>query len=324
MYQWFLFIILAMSFVTAASSPAVEIEVVRTLGADGDDIFLHNPMSVQIAEDGTWFMINAGECQVLHLDSNWELINSFGRCGEGPGEFENPRGMVLYKGEVWVFGMARITVYGQDGEFRRSLVPGLQYQAVTLLDGRLAAVMGAGNLSSAFLTDEGTVEEAFGTSCSDDFFESFKACRNQQILPCDEGRCLLLNPISGKVWLIDDQGEVAWEKNLVTLEENAHMSESDDGETVTLSVSFLTGNASLSPKGNYWFTIPSEEEDGPTSLRVTDGQLNRLREDIVLPDEINGYEVFFTPDGLVGLVSTGESVVHLCRIDLIIPDAERN
>lgn len=316
MYRWFSLMTLAMLLAAATTCLSVEVEVVRTLGADGDDLFLHNPMSVQLAEDGTWFMINAGECQVLHLDADWELLNSFGRCGEGPGEFENPRGMVLYRGEVWVFGMARITVYGQDGEFRRSLVPGLQYQAVTLLNGRLAAVMGAGDLSAAFLTDEGTVKEAFGTSCPEDFFESFKACRNQQILPSDEGRCLLLNPISGKVWLIDDQGEVAWEKSLVTLDEKTQMSKSDDGETITLSVSFLTGNAGLSPEGNYWFTIPSEEEDGPTSIRVTDGQLNRLGEDIVLPDEINGFEVFFTPDGLVGLVSTGESVVHLCRIGL--------
>ncbi len=315
MYRWFSFIALVIFLTAASTCLAVELEVVRTLGTDGDDLFLHNPMSVLAAKDGTWFMINAGECQVLHLDVDWELLNSFGRCGEGPGEFENPRGMVLYGDEVWVFGMARITVYGQDGEFRRSLVPGVQYQAVTLLDGRLAAVMGAGDLSAAFLTDEGTVEEVFGTSCSEDFFESFKACRNQQILPSAEGRCLLLNPISGKVWLIDDRGEVAWEKNLVTLEENAQMSESDDGETVTLSVSFLTGNAGLSPKGNYWFTIPSEEEDGPTRIRVTDGQLNRLGEDIVLPDEINGFEVFFTSEGLVGLVSTGESVVHLCRIE---------
>ncbi len=316
MYRWISFIALMVLLSTATACLSVEVVVVRTLGADGDDLFLHNPMSVQAAEDGTWYLINAGECQVLHLDADWELINSFGRCGEGPGEFESPRGMVLYQNEVWVFGMARITVYGLDGEFLRSLVPGLQYQAVTLLNGRLAAIMGAGDLSAAFLTDEGTVEEAFGTTCSEDFFESFKACRNQQILPSVEGRCLLLNPISGKVWMIDNQGEVAWEKDLVKLEENAQMSESDGGETITLTVSFLTGNAGLSPKGNYWFTIPSEEENGAMSIRVTDGQLNRLGEDIVLPDDINGYEVFFTPDGLVGLVSTGESVVHLCRVEM--------
>ena len=308
--------VLSICLTSAISGLAAEIEIVRTLGGEDDDLFLHNPMSVKAAEDGTWFMINAGECQVLHLDADWELLNSFGRCGEGPGEFENPRGLVLYQDEVWVFGMASITVYGEDGEYHRSLVPGLQYQSVTLLNGRLAAVMGAGDLSAAFLTDEVTVDEAFGTSCSSDFFESFKACRNQQILPNDVGRCLLLNPISGKVWQIDDQGQVAWVKNLVALDEKSQMSKSDDGETITLSVSFLTGNAGLGPKGNYWFTIPSEEEEGPMSLRVTDGQLNPIGKDIVLPDDIKGYGVFFTPDGLMGLVSGNESVVHLCRIEL--------
>ncbi len=316
MYRWFSLIALIIFLATTTLCLAVEVEVVRTLGEEGDDLFLHNPMAVRAAQDGTWYLINAGECQVLHLDANWELLNSFGRCGEGPAEFENPRGMVLYQDEVWVFGMARITVFGLDGEFLRSLVPGLQYQSATLLNGRLAAVMGAGDLSAAYLTDEGTVEEPFGTTCSEDFFESFKACRNQQILPSDQGRCLLLNPISGKVWLIDEQGVEAWEKNIVTLEENSHMSKSDDGETVTMSVSFLTGNAGIGPKGNYWFTLPSEEEDGPMTIRVTDGQLNPQGKDIVLPDEINGFEVFFTPDGLLGLVSTGESVVHLCRVGL--------
>lgn len=307
--------VFALFFAAFVPCQAADVEVVRTLGAEGDDLFLHNPMSVQSAGDRTWFLINAGECQVLHLDADWELLNTFGRCGEGPGEFENPRGMVLYRDEVWVFGMARITVFGQDGEYRRSLVPGLQYQSATLLDGRLAAVMGAGDRSAAFLTEEGTVAEAFGTSCPEDFFEGFKACRSQQILPHDEGRCLLLNPISGKVWLVDDQGEVAWEKSLVDQDEISNMSRSDDGESITLFVSFLTGNAGRDPAGRYWFTLSGEDEDAPMSIRVTDGQLKPLVQDIVLPEGVSGFEVFFTPDGLVGLVSTGESVVvHLCRI----------
>lgn len=301
---------------SALSAQALEFSLVRTLGAEDDDLFLHNPMSVQAAADGTWFLINAGECRVLHLDADWGLLNSFGRCGEGPGEFENPRGLVLYRDEVWVFGMARITVFGQDGQFRRSLVPGLQYQSATLLDGKPAAVMGVGDRSAAFLETDGTVARPFGTSCPDDFFEAFKSCRNQQILPHDQGLCLLLNPISGKVWQISPDGEVAWEKSLVPPRDTSRFSESDDGESVTLSVSFLTGYAGRHPDGNYWFTIPAENEQSPMSLRVTDEQLNQVGQDILLPVGVAGFEVFFTPDGLVGLVSGSESVIHLGRVGL--------
>jgi hypothetical protein len=294
---------------------AAQVTIERSLGSEGDDLFLHGPMSVNAAGDGTRYLLNSGECQVMHVDGEWELLNTFGRCGQGPGEFENPRGMVLFQEELWVFEMARITVFGLDGEYRRTLVPGLQYSAPAVLDGKLAAVMGVGDQSAAFLNEDGTVASTFGTSCPTDFFESFKTCRNQQILPHDEGLCLLLNPLSGRVFLVSQDGEVVWDRELVPTRDTSRISESDDGETVTMSVTFLTGLGGRDPQGRYWFTLASDDVDAPTTLRVTDGNLKSVAPDVVMPEGIAGFEVFFTPDGRLGLVSTGESVIHLCRVD---------
>lgn len=241
-------------------------------------------------------------------------MTEFGRCGQGPGEFENPVGMVLYQGAVWVFEMARITVFGPDGEHRRTLVPGLQYSAPAVIDGKLAAVMGAGARSAAFLTDEGTIAEKFGTECPEDFFAAFKECRNQRLMPHDGGLALLLNPIDGTATLLGEDGLPAWRRSLIEAEDNSHMSESDDGETVSLTITFATGLGARDRDGIYWFTLPGADEESPMALCRTDAELKPLGRNIVLPEGVAGFEIFFTPEGLLGLVSTGESVIHLCRI----------
>lgn len=312
--RWFCWALLSCLIFINHTVLAASIEIVRSLGSEGDDLFLHNPSDVQLAADGTWYLLNNGECQVMQLNDQWEEINSFGRCGQGPGEFENAVGMVLYNHEVWVFEMARVTLFGLDGEYLRTLVQGVQYQRPALVDGKLMSVLGAGDHPAAHLNDDGTVGEAFGPECPDDFFESFKLCRNQQILPHDSGRAMLLNPVSGRVWLVDDEGKVAWQKDLVPPQDKSNVSESEDGSSVTMSVSFTTGLAARDPQGVYWFTLPGESEDDPMRLRRTDGQLKVLDEDIVLPEDVAGYQVFFSPDGLVGLVSGGESVIYLCRV----------
>jgi hypothetical protein len=272
-------------------------------------------MAVTPAEDGTWYLLNAGACQVLHLAADFTELNAFGRCGQGPGEFENPVAMVLYGEEIWVFEMARISVFSRAGESLRTLVPGVQFSSAAVVAGRLAAILGAGRRSAAFLNDDGTVASTFGTSCSEDFFTAFKECRNQRFLPHPDGLALLLNPIFGTVTLLDDQGEPTWTRSLVEAEDTSRFSESDDGETVSMTITFNSGLGARDPEGRYWFTLPGPDEDSPMVLRRTDSEMAPQGADIILPEGISGFEVFFTPDGLVGLVSTGESVIHLCRLD---------
>ena len=318
------FLILAPFLVICLAAPvagAFDVVVDRTLGVDDGGLFLHNPASVTFAPDGSIYLLNAGECQVLHLDADWTLLDTFGRCGKGPGEFENPVGMVLYDGQLWVFEMARIVIYGLDGDLVRTLLPGTQYAAPAVLDGRLLAVMGTGDRALAYLDGDGLPTSWLGPSCPEDFFEAFKTCRNQRLLPHDEGFGLLLDPIGCTASLVGESGDVVWRRHLLDHEDDARYAESDDGGEVTMSLSFGMGLGCRDPKGRYWVSLLPEEEEGPSSLRVLDGQMKPLGDDIVLPEDVFGWELSFSPAGQLVLVSPMESVITLC--DVIEDDSAR-
>jgi len=298
----------------ASVSYAFEVIPIRTLGSENDDLFLHNPASVTFAPDGTIYLLNAGDCQVLHLDADWNLLHGFGRCGKGPGEFENPVGMVLHGGRLWVFEMARIVIYSLDGELVRTLLPGVQYAKPFVLDGRLLAVMGMGDRSLAYLDDDGLPISWLGPSCPEDFFEAFKECRNQILLPHDDGTGLLLNPISCRAMLIGEDGDIVWQRHLLKHEDDTRFTESEDGEQVSMSLSFGMGLGCRDPQGRYWVSLLPEEEGDPSRLRVLDGNLEPLGADVVVPEDVFGWELLFSPTGQLVLVSPMESVITLCEV----------
>ncbi len=289
--------------------------IVQTVGGDEGEVFLHQPEWPCYAPDGSLYLLNSGECQVLHLDPDWEPIAVFGRCGGGPGEFENPTGMTLYRGQVWVFEQARITVFAADGTYVRTLVPGSQYGASVVIGDRLVTRLGAGQRTVAYLDDEGVVTEAFGPECPADFFEAFKLCRNVQILPHEGGRCLLVNLVDGRATLVGDDGLPAWDRELVRTEDDSQMSTSEDGESVSLSLSYSLGMGMRDSHGRYWIVKMPVDEEAPMRVVVLDGDLEKVRAEFALPDGIYAWQLAETPDGRILLISTGESTIYVCELD---------
>jgi len=46
---------------------------------------------------GSVYATDPGNCQIHKFDSNLRYVTSFGRCGDGPREFDEPRGITLWK-----------------------------------------------------------------------------------------------------------------------------------------------------------------------------------------------------------------------------------
>ncbi len=300
----------------AADGP---LSIVETIGGDEGEVFLHNPSSLRFATDGTLFLLNAGECQVLHFDADWSLLNSFGRCGGGPAEFENAVGLVLVEDEVWVFEMARIVVFGNDGEYRRILKHENTYQAPDHLDGRLSVMIGTGDQPAAFLDDKGVIVDTFGPACPADFFEAFKSCRNMMVLPHDEGLCLMVNLVDGSALLIGDDGEPVWDRPLVERVDDSVIKESDDGAEVQMTLSFGMGRGCRDSHGRYWMAEIPVEEGAPMHIHVLDADLAPLVAPFALPDGVYTWEITESPDGRMVLVSSGESTIYICDVDPALP-----
>ena len=48
---------------------AAPLEVVGVLGDAGDELLLHRPSHVVFAEDGSAYILNRGDCTILHMSS---------------------------------------------------------------------------------------------------------------------------------------------------------------------------------------------------------------------------------------------------------------
>ncbi len=68
-----------------------------------------------------FYLLDAGNRQVVRVDRQGRPVHIFGRRGSGPGEFEYPLQMFIRGDEIWVgdIGLRRYAVFGRDGSFQR-------------------------------------------------------------------------------------------------------------------------------------------------------------------------------------------------------------
>lgn len=87
----------------------------------GDDEELFRIGSGRLLEDGRLVFFNGGACEVRSYSSSGALLARVGRCGEGPGEFEDFATLWVWHDSIVVIDqLTRVTVLGTDGTLRRT------------------------------------------------------------------------------------------------------------------------------------------------------------------------------------------------------------
>lgn len=66
--------------------------------------------------DGLWYVLDSWGTQVHRVDPADNSVRTFGRRGEGPGELDRPRGIVLHGDSIMVFDFHTLRVFGLDGQ----------------------------------------------------------------------------------------------------------------------------------------------------------------------------------------------------------------
>ncbi|MCH8285738.1 6-bladed beta-propeller, partial [candidate division KSB1 bacterium] len=103
--------------------PQVKLELVRQFGADdseGENYYLYKPADIIKDNDGNYYILDAGNYLVKKYDPDGKFLLSFGRKGQGPGEFEYPSQIVLNQANelLVVDGNSRtINMFDTDGNF---------------------------------------------------------------------------------------------------------------------------------------------------------------------------------------------------------------
>jgi hypothetical protein len=288
------------------------LEILRTLGGDDDEILLHRPDALAWGPDGSAYVLNAGEGNVLRFDPRWRLLGTFGALGEGPGEFANPTGLLVLRDQVLVYEMSRITVYDLDGQYLETRRTQNQLYEPVLVDGHILARMGAGETVAAEIDPQGEVIERLGFDCPrNDFIAHFQHCGNVQILPHPEYRCLALNSFSGRATLVGGPGQDDRTVDLAPASGRV-TDETREEDSLSVTLTLCMGRAGLDDRGRYWVAyFPPEEE--ALQLRVYDSALRFLGA-VPLPDDVAPFRIYQAPTGELILLDGQSSALHVCRI----------
>ena len=68
------------------------------------------------AHDGMWYVLDVQGTQVHRVDPVTGSVRTFGRKGEGPGEFDIPNGIVVHGDSVLVLDFRTLRVFGLEGQ----------------------------------------------------------------------------------------------------------------------------------------------------------------------------------------------------------------
>lgn len=107
------------------------------------------PWQVELLSDGTLSVLDFQANKVLIIESEGELVNSFGGSGKGPGEFTRPVSLQKSHGDLFVFDadLLQVSHFNSSGEFVHSFSVDTR-EAVTVLDGNRFFQMALGEESS--------------------------------------------------------------------------------------------------------------------------------------------------------------------------------
>ena len=104
----------------------VALEFVQKIGdleAEDENYLLHRVSGVTVDSGGNIYVIDSGNYRIQKYDSNGKYLATFGRKGQGPGEFLSPQSIgVDSTGNIYVYdkGNNRISVLSKEGRALRT------------------------------------------------------------------------------------------------------------------------------------------------------------------------------------------------------------
>lgn len=196
--------------------PALELKEDFTLGGEaaGGAYVLNRPNAMALDAAGNLYVADSGERNIKIFDKNGKFVKTIGRAGQGPGEFQYPRGIAMRagNGEIAVFDLQRIVIFSAAGVFSRQF-PLKDGTSGVRLDTRgnflIAATLfpSADFILKAFAPDMSRELAVVVTCKADDSHNPFRP-RPVWILD-DRGRAVFGDAKTYEFKIIDAQGRIS-------------------------------------------------------------------------------------------------------------------
>ncbi|MFC1559347.1 hypothetical protein ACFL39_02030, partial [Gemmatimonadota bacterium] len=110
--------------VRAQDHPTIDVgEAIGIIGQPGSEVYLGYADQFSSTEGDTIYIVDMKNNEVLACSPEGELLFMIGGHGQGPGEFEQPRGIIWSNGYLYVSDerMNRVSVFKSDGTFLRAI-----------------------------------------------------------------------------------------------------------------------------------------------------------------------------------------------------------
>jgi hypothetical protein len=121
-------------------------------GADWEDLFPTKQRTIAVAPDGSVFVANAPDHNIHKFSTEGKLVKTFGKRGQGPGDFQRPGELSVLDDATLVVGefmeSRRISLFKLDGTFH----------AVYRTDGPPSSPRALRNGKIAYIALTGTLE----------------------------------------------------------------------------------------------------------------------------------------------------------------------
>jgi len=107
--------------------PEVSLEYVKNIGnleSDDENVLFYMPSEIAVDEEGNVFVLDSGNHRIQKFDPQGNFLASFGRRGQGPGEFQYPQSLDIdAEGFMYVSdsGNQKIQILKPDGALEREI-----------------------------------------------------------------------------------------------------------------------------------------------------------------------------------------------------------
>ncbi len=100
----------------------IELEEELSIGREDDENYLfYGPRKIDVDEQGNIYILERGNFRIQKFNRDGQYLQTIGKKGQGPGEFERPYTFFLDRnGDIYVSDRRKIHYFKNDGEFVRT------------------------------------------------------------------------------------------------------------------------------------------------------------------------------------------------------------
>jgi len=101
----------------------LEVEEDLSIGREDDDNYLfYDPRNISVDEQRNIYILERGNHRIQKFDKDGNYLQTIGKKGQGPGEFERPYSLVLDKNSnIYVSDRRKIHFFNPSGEFVKTI-----------------------------------------------------------------------------------------------------------------------------------------------------------------------------------------------------------